>query len=87
MGQPSDRTLSGTFRDPYRFSEIAVADTDSFFLPLLFRSKPQVDEVAHGSAVMPDKIAHQAVENVLIQLNHAVPTINIAMPHTLHNHE
>ena len=87
MDQPSDCTLRGAFRNSHRFSEVTVADTDSFFLPLLFRSKPQVDEVAHGSAVMPDKIAHQAVENVLIQLNHAVPTINIAMPHTLHNHE
>ena len=87
MDQPSNRTLSGAFRDPHRFSEIAVADTHSFVLPLLFRSKPQVDEVAHWSAVMPDKIAHQAVENVFIQLDHAIPTVNIAMPRTLHNRE
>ena len=87
MDQPSNRTLSGAFRDPHRFSEIAVTDTDSFPLPLLFRSKPQVDKVAHWSAVMPDKIAHQAVENVFIQLDHAIPTVNIAIPHTLHNRE
>jgi len=87
VDQPSNRTLSGAFRDPHRFSEIAVADTHRFVLPLLFRSKPQVHEVAHWSTVMPDKIAHQAVENVSIQLNHAVPTVNIAIPHTLHNRE
>ena len=87
MDQPGNCTLSGAFRDPYGFSEIAVAYTDGFSLPLLFPSKPQVDEVAHGSAVMSNQIAHQAVENVFIQLDHAVPTVNIAIPHTLHNRE
>jgi len=76
-----------SFSRPHRFSEIAVTDTDSFPLPLLFRSEPQVDKVAHWSAVMPDKIAHQAVENVFIQLNHAIPTVNIAIRPTLHNRE
>jgi len=87
VDQPSNRTLSGTFRNAHRFSEIAVADTYGFVLPLLFSSKPQVDEVAHWSAVMPDKIAHQAVENVFVKLNHAIPTANIAIPHTLHKCE
>ena len=87
MDQPSNSTLSGAFRDPHRFGEIAIANTHSFVLPLLFRSKPQVDKVAHWSAVMPDKIADQAVQNVFIQLDHSVPTINIAISRTLHNRE
>jgi hypothetical protein len=37
--------------------------------------------------VMPDQITHKAIEDILIQLNHAIPTVNIAMPHTLHNRE
>lgn len=85
MDQPRDCTLSGAFRDAHRFSEVAIADTHGFIQPLLFRSKPQIHEVAHRSAVMPDKIAHQAVENVFIKLNHAIPSVNIAILHTLHN--
>ena len=87
MDQPSDRTLSGAFRDTHRLSEVAIADTDWFLLPLLFSSEPQIYEVAHWSAVMPDQIAHKAIENVFVEFYHAIPTVNIAISHTLHNRE
>lgn len=85
MDQPSDRTLSGAFGDAHRFGEVAIANAHWFLLPLLFSSEPQIDEVAHWSAIMPDKITHEAVENVVIKLDHAIPNVNIATPHTLHN--
>ena len=76
-----------TFRDTHTFRDLAVADIHGFLLPLLLSSEPQIDEVTDWAPVMPDEIAHQAIENVFIQLNHAIPTVNIAMPHTLHNRE
>jgi hypothetical protein len=36
---------------------------------------------------MSDEVAHKRVESVFIQLNHAIPTVNIAVSHTLHNRE
>jgi len=87
VDQPSGRSLCGAFRDAHGFGEFAIADTHRFVLALLFRSKPQIHEVAYWSSVMPDQVPHQAVENIFIQLDHAIPTSNIAISHTLHNRD
>lgn len=41
---------------------------DGFLLALLLCREPQINEEAYRPAIVPDKIAHETVQNVVIQL-------------------
>src|SRR5579863_3114644 len=81
--QPCHRGLRRAFRYPNRLSEIAITDSDGLLLALLLGGEPQVSEEADRAAVMADEIAHKSIQNVVIQLNHAIPEDNIAFVHRL----
>ena len=61
------------------FGEILIADADGSAAEGLLAGEPQVNEEGGGSAVVAGEVAEKGVEDVVVDLGHAVPTINIAI--------
>ena len=65
--QVLERGLHGAFRKPGRIRECAQACRDRFpFIPRALTVKIQIDEVRRRLAVVPDDIAHQDVDDVVV---------------------
>ena len=64
--EPAHRGLRGTFRYANRFRESLIADLDSCVSRFLCVCQPKIHEETDGSAVMPDEIAHEHIDNVFV---------------------
>src|ERR1700674_2728577 len=85
--QPADRRLRGTLRHSDALGNLPIAGLDDMSFSLLFSllpGKPQIDEEAYDAAVMADEVAHQDFNYVVVERNHAIPTVNIALNRRLH---
>ena len=68
--EPAHRGLHGTFRHSNRFRECLIADLDRCVSRFLCVCQPKIHEETDGSAVVPDEIAHEHIDNVFVHWGH-----------------
>ncbi len=68
--EPAYCRLHGTFRNSNRFREPLITDLDHGVSRLLCPRQPKIHEETDGSAVMPDEVAHEHVDNVIVDRGH-----------------
>jgi len=76
--EPTDSHLRRALGDAYRFCDFSIAHLNWLGTTLLFLRKPQVHKEAHGPTIVCYQVAHQDVNQVIIERDHAVPAISIA---------
>ena len=68
--QPAHRSLRRTLRQPDGLGQFLITHLNGSVSARLFGGQPQIDKKAGGSAIMPDQVAHQHVDDVIIQVQH-----------------
>ena len=84
--EPGHSGLGGTFRNSDAFSDLAIAGFDGESFSLLAR-EPEIDQESDDAPVVADEVAHERVDYVVVELDHAahldaenlaIPAVNIA---------
>ena len=68
--QPTHCRLHGALRNADAFGKFPVGDLHGRISSLLFRGQPEIYEETDRPPVVPDQIAHQHFNNVVIEGEH-----------------